>query len=91
VLTVQDKVSDGFGQLVALPLAFASPYCLGLAVWGCRTGRLDGVRGGAEIVSSDVRDAGGLPGGVRGMSGGSPQVASRAPLRDHRPHGFPSS
>jgi hypothetical protein len=52
-LIVEDKVTDGIWKLLALLLALESP-CFRVTPRACR---LDRVRGGAEFVRCDVRNA----------------------------------
>src|SRR5690242_182664 len=76
-LVVEDERANRLRELVALPLALASPGALALA---CRRGRTDGldrIGGRTELVRGDVGDGRGLAGSVRGMPCRPTQVSGR--------------
>ena len=85
-LVVEDEVSDRLRQLLTLPLAFATAGVFLVASWCGSAGRLDCIRGRAEVVLSDVRYATGLTGRVSGVTRRPSEITSRAhPMAACRP------
>jgi hypothetical protein len=73
-LVVEDEVTDGVRELVALPAALGSPGGFSVAVRGCGTNGPDGIRGRTQLVRRDVRRGGGLRSGVGGVARRTPKV-----------------
>src|SRR5919201_5078637 len=77
-LVVEDELANRLRELVALPPALASPGALARSFRRGRTCGLDRIRGRAELVRGDVRDACRLASSVRGVPCCSTQVSGRA-------------
>jgi hypothetical protein len=77
-LIIQDKVTDRFWQLLALPAAFLATGGLALCRWrGCLHG-LDCVGCRAELVGGNMRHRRRLARSVRGVPSGSAQLSGRS-------------
>ncbi len=77
-LIVQHEFADRFRKLVALPAALPPPGSLLLALHRGSTRCSYRVGSSAKFVRGDMRDDGGLAGGIGGMPGSSAQVPGRA-------------
>src|SRR5579875_3250445 len=77
-LVVEDKLANRLRELVALPLALASPCALGLSLWRSGACGFDRIGGGAKLMSGDVRNDRSLPGGICGIARRPLQVSGCA-------------